>query len=499
MSDDTVKKGISTTKTYDATGTNKAYSKNPDPVNQDYAHVTAASANYTAPTFSTPTPPQNLDAERSVLAALLLNRDIVDDVVSRLQADAFYRPAHQKIYSAMCELAERHVPIDHLSLAERLEARGQLKEIGDKAYIVELANNDYAIFNWEHHIEIIKREKLLRDLIRSADEIKALGYSDTDDINSAIEQAEKSLFGVTNKRIEKTFLKIDDLLVDSLSMLESLANNKSKLLGVPTGFSDLDRLLSGMRGGDLIVLAARPGVGKTSLALNIAVNAARSGASVAFFSLEMPANQLTHRILSSEAGVNSSKLRGTESLNDADWKSIINACSTLSELDFSIDDTPGLTITELRAKARRQLQKVEKGLIVIDYLQLMQSSGNSFNDRWIAVGDISRGMKILAKELNVPILALSQLSRNVESRTGKRPQLSDLRESGNIEQDADVVMFIDRSMSEEEAAQEGRPVLGTGKLIVGKNRNGATKDIEVAFRDSCTRFSDIYHPYGGDQ
>ncbi|HBT96024.1 MAG TPA: replicative DNA helicase [Coriobacteriia bacterium] len=442
-----------------------------------------------------PTPPQNLDAERSVLAAMLLNRDIVDEVVARISAEAFYRPAHQKIFSAMCELTERHTPIDHLSLAERLEARGELKEIGDKAYIIELANNDYAIFNWEHHVDIIKREKLLRDLIRAAENIKSLGYSETDDAAGSIEQAEKMLFDVTNQRIEKSFTDIEKLLGDSVAMLEKMAQNKTGIMGVTTGFTDLDRLLSGMRGGDLIILAARPGVGKTSLALNIAINAARSGAHIAFFSLEMPATQLTHRILSSEASVDNSKLR-SGNLNAADWKDIIDTCSKLSELKFSIDDTPGLTITELRAKARRQLQKVEKGVIVLDYLQLMSAGGNGSADRWIAVGDISRGLKILAKELDVPILALSQLSRNVENRPNKRPQLSDLRESGNIEQDADVVMFIDRSLSEEEAEQDNRPPMGMGRLVVGKNRNGATMDIDLVFDNAYTRFRDYYRPQG---
>jgi replicative DNA helicase len=435
--------------------------------------------------------PQNLDAERAVLAAMILDKEVVDEIIARVDSEAFYRPAHQKIFSAMVELSQRHIPIDQLSLAERLEARGELKETGDKAYIIELANNDYALYNWEHHVEIIKREALLRDLIKAAHDIQALGYSDTDDAAAAIEEAEKLLFRITNKRVESSFRSINELLGDSVAILETMAMNESHLLGVPTGFIELDRLLAGLRGGDLVILAARPSVGKTSFALNLAVNAAREGTSVAFFSLEMPAAQLTQRILSSEAAVDSSNMR-TGRLSESDWKDIIDTCSALSEYPFFIDDTADLTLTELRAKARRQLNGVKNGLIVIDYLQLMQDNKRGQQDRWVAVGEISRGLKILAKELSVPIIALSQLSRAVESRRDKRPQLSDLRESGNIEQDADVVMFIDRSLSEEEATSLDRPDAGMARLVIGKNRNGAIKDIDLVFDAPYTRFRNYY-------
>ena len=437
------------------------------------------------------TPPQNIDAEKSVLAAMLLNKDVVDEVIARIKAEAFYKHAHQKIFSAMTELSERHIPVDHLSLAERLEARGELKEVGDKAYIIELANNDFALYNWEHHVEIVKREALLRDLIKAARDIEALGFSDTDDANDAVEQAEKMLFDVTNKRVDSNFRVLSELLGDSVATFTKMSESKSHIIGVPTGFAELDKLLAGLRGGDLVVMAARPSIGKTSLALNVAVNAAREGTTVAFFSLEMPSAQLTQRVLSSESFVDYQKMR-TAQLTQTDWKNIIDTCSVLSEYEFYIDDTPGLTLTELRAKARRQLQRVEQGIIIVDYLQLMQARGNALQDRWVTVGDISRGLKILAKELNMPVLALSQLSRAVEGRTNKRPQLSDLRESGNIEQDADVVMFIDRSLSEEEASNPKRPDPGMAKLIIGKNRNGPTKDIDLVFEASYTRFRDYY-------
>jgi replicative DNA helicase len=436
--------------------------------------------------------PQNLDAEKAVLAAMILDKDIVDEVLARVDEHAFYLPRHQKIFSAMGELSERHIPIDQLSLADRLEARGELKDVGDKAYIIELGNNSYALYNWEHHVEIVKREALLRDLIRAAHNIQALGFSETDDMDAAVEEAEKMLFEVTNKRVDSTFRAIPELLGDSVALLEKMADNKSHILGVPTGFTELDRLLAGMRGGDLVILAARPGVGKTSLALNIAVNAAREGTTIAFFSLEMPAAQLTQRILSSEASVDNSKMR-TGHLTEDDWKHLIDTCSVLNDYEFYIDDTPGLTLTELRAKARRQLHNVEQGIIVIDYLQLMQSKGSGQADRWVAVGEISRGLKMLAKELNVPILALSQLSRAVETRKEKRPMLSDLRESGSIEQDADVVMFIDRSLSQDEAESFDRPDIGKAKLIIGKNRNGATDDFDLSFDPPYTRFRDLYN------
>ncbi|MDR1014168.1 MAG: replicative DNA helicase [Coriobacteriales bacterium] len=437
--------------------------------------------------------PQNIEAERAVLAAMILDIDerVVDEVLARLVPEAFYRPAHQKLFSAMVELSQGRTPIDQISLAARLEARGELQAVGGKAYIIEVANNDYALYNWEHHVEIVKREALLRDLIRAARDIQALGYSNTDDAGEAVEEAEKLLFNITNKRIDSTFRPIEDLLGESMTMLQTMAENESHLLGVPTGFADLDRLLAGLRGGDLVILAARPSVGKTSLALNIALNAAKEGTTVAFFSLEMPAVQLTQRVLSSEASVNASNMR-SGNLSPADWKDIIDVCNDLSGYKFYIDDTADLTLIELRAKARRQLNGVKSGIIVIDYLQLMQDKGRGQQDRWVTVGEISRGLKVLAKELKVPILALSQLSRAVESRRDKRPMLSDLRESGNIEQDADVVLFVDRSTSDDEANSPDRPDPGMAKLIVGKNRNGATKDIDLYFDASYTRFRSFY-------
>jgi replicative DNA helicase len=439
------------------------------------------------------TPPHNLDAEQAVLAAMILDKDIVEEALATVPFDAFYRPAHQKIFAAIAELSSSRTPVDQLTLADKLDARGELDQVGGKAYILDLASNSFAIANWATHAEIVRNDALLRELIDAASHIQSLGASSSDNAAGIVEEAEKLLFEVTNKRVSSSFKPIGDLMSESIDILEMMSANKSHMFGVPTGFKDLDELLGGMRGGDLLILAARPGVGKTSFALNIAVNAAKQGTSIAFFSLEMPSVQLTQRILAAEAKINNHKIR-TGNLREADFHDIIQASERLHKCSFAIDDSPGLSILELRAKARRQLRHAEKnkGLIVVDYLQLMSSRSIRNLDRYLEVAEISRGLKVLAKELGVPILALSQLNREVEARKNKRPQLSDLRESGSIEQDADVVMFIDRSFTEEEAMTSGRPDLNVANLIVGKNRNGATRDIELQFTSEYTTFQDLY-------
>ena len=432
--------------------------------------------------------PSNIEAEKSVLAACMLNPDAIDEVATKLTPENFFRPAHQRIFEGMLELNTRHVPIDQISLAERLAAEGQLDAVGGRAYLVELANNTLALTNWKTHTEIVKRTSVQRDLVYASVNINALAYDAPDDTNQTIEEAEKMLFNVTQKRVSSSFQNITDLLTQAFDEIDELVNNRAQMAGVPTGFADVDKLFWGLRGGDLLILAARPGVGKTSFALNLATNAAKSGAAVAMFSLEMGANQLVQRILCAEARVNLGKLRQGD-LTEGDWNAIMNAATTLSGLELYIDDTPGLTLLEMRAKARRQLRDKKKGLIIVDYLQLMQPPSNRRDgNRAVEVAEISRGLKVLAKELNMPLLALSQLSRAVEMRGSKRPQLSDLRESGSIEQDADIVMFIDRSMDEVEAESEDRPDLGTAELIVAKHRNGATRDITLSFNPEFTKF-----------
>ena len=435
--------------------------------------------------------PQNDDAEKSVLAAMLFDKDICTEALERLRADQFFRPAHQIIFQAIEDLDMQGFPIDQLTVADRLETQGDLGKIGGKAYLLELGDNAFAIANWSYHASIIERQALLRDLIRAATRINALSYDAPADADEVVEEAEKLILGVTEKQVSNSFKRLSDSVGETYELLEKLSQAKSNIQGVPTGFKDIDTVLTGMKGGDLIVLAARPGVGKTAFALNMAVNAAKSGARVCFFSLEMPISQLTQRVLCCEARIDQHKMRNA-TLTEADWALLVQASASLEKLDFWIDETPDLSITELRSKARRQLRGAEHGAIFVDYLQLMESKSRVQKDRHLEVAEFSRGLKVLAKELEVPIVALSQLSRNVENRKGQRPMLSDLRESGAIEQDADVVMFIDRSLSEEEANTPGRPEEGEALIIIGKHRNGPLADVSLSFSKESTRFADLY-------
>ena len=432
--------------------------------------------------------PQNIEAEKSVLAASMLNADALTEIMTRIKPENFFRPSHRIIYEAMCDLNYRSIPVDPIQLADTLQAKGQLEAAGGRAYLAELADNTFALTNWSNHADIVKRTAILRELIYASAEIRALAYDAPDDLNVVVEEAEKTLFNVTEKRVSSDFTKMDNLLNSAMEEITQLAQQQTHMAGVPSGFKDLDDLFGGFRGGDLVILAARPGVGKTSFALNLAVNAAKAGTTVAFLSLEMSASQLVQRILCSEARVNLGNVRQGR-MTDSDWMAIIEASNTLYNLDMYIDDTPALSILELRAKARRELRSKEKGLIVVDYLQLMQPPrSRADGNRAVEVGEISRGLKVLAKEMDMPVIALSQLSRAVEMRGKKRPMLSDLRESGSIEQDADIVMFIDRSMDEMEAEQDGRPDLGTAEIIVAKHRNGPTRDITLSFSAEHTRF-----------
>ncbi len=436
--------------------------------------------------------PRNIEAEKSVLAACMLNADILEEIAVKLRPENFFRPAHRVIFEAIMDLHTRRIPVDQISLADNLNASGQLDAVGGRSYIIELADNTFALTNWSNHADIVKRTSILRDLIYASTQISALAYNAPDDLDEVVEDAERTLFEVTEKRVSSTFAKMDTLLNDAFEEITKLAERGSHMAGVPTGFNDVDSLFHGLRGGDLVILAARPGVGKTSFALNLAVNAAKAGTSVAFFSLEMSAGQLVQRILCAEARIGLHKIRGGF-INEGDWGAIADASNRLAKLELFIDDSPGLSILEARAKARRELRSVEsgKGLIIVDYLQLMQPpTTRRDGNRAVEVGEISRGLKVLAKEMNMPVIALSQLSRAVEMRGKKRPQLSDLRESGSIEQDADIVMFIDRSMDEIEAEQDGRPPLNTADLIVAKHRNGPTRDIRLAFIPDYTSFLD---------
>ncbi len=434
-------------------------------------------------------PPHSMEAEQAVLGSMLLSPEAVEGTLSMLVSTDFYRPAHARIFTAMSELQNRSVPVDHLSVADRLETSGQLEAAGGRAYLLDLSGAVPTTANWPRYAEIVQRTSMLRQLIGAATEIVALGYDAPDDMGRVVEDAERLIFQVTNRRVTSNFREINELLMLSFKQLEELYESKRPITGVPTGFRDIDRTLAGLHPGDLIILAARPSVGKTALALNVAVNAAKDGAAAAVFSLEMSSEQLVQRVLCSEARINLQDVR-TGRLKDEDWHGVHVAMGRLAGLDFWVDDTPAISILEVRAKARRQLKDKPRGLIIVDYLQLMQPQGRRSENRQVEIAEISRGLKILAKELKVPVLALSQLSRAVEQRTGKRPQLSDLRESGAIEQDADVVMFIDRVTDPTSQGEEGRPAPGMAEVIIAKHRNGPLGKADLVFMERITKFSD---------
>lgn len=434
-------------------------------------------------------PPHNVEAEQAVLGSMFLSSEAVEVVLATVTAEDFYRPAHKRIFEAIAHLHGRSIPVDQLSVADRLSSVGALDAVGGKSYLLDVTSVVPTAANALRYAEIVQRTAMLRELIAAASKISALGYDAPDDMKEVVEQAEGLIFNVTNKRVSSNFRDIEDLLETSFQQLEELFERQAHITGVPTGFSDVDKILAGMHRGDLLILAARPSVGKTAFALNIAVNAAKADTSVALFSLEMSAEQLIQRVLCSEARINSQDVR-TGRIKDHDWVNIHRAMGELAELDFHVDDTPSISILEVRAKARRQLRNKKNGLVIVDYLQLMQPTNRRSENRQTEIAEISRGLKILAKELDVPVLALSQLSRAVEQRAGKRPQLSDLRESGAIEQDADVVMFIDRNTDPRAEDDEERPAKGMAEIIVSKHRNGPTDSARLVFNERYTKFID---------
>jgi replicative DNA helicase len=441
-------------------------------------------------------PPHDLDAEKALLGAMMLSADATAIGLSKVRVEDFYRPAHQKIFDAVAALFAKGEPCDVITAAARLESTAELEQIGGKTYLLDIVNTVPLAGNVGMYGEIVKRMSLLRRLILASTHIAALGYEAPDDVDEVIELAEKEIFDVTNERVETTFRPLDELLTEGWKNLEELYERQEHLTGVTTGWPDLDKLLAGLHRGDLVILAARPSVGKTAFALNLAVNAAKEGVAVGVFSLEMSADQLVMRILSSESRVDGQKLR-TGRLSDSDWPLIMNAMGRLDNCDLHVDDTPALSIMELRAKARRMFRGKKEGLIIVDYLQLMQPQARRSENRQVEIAEISRGLKILAKELGLPVVALSQLSRAVEQRADKRPMLSDLRESGAIEQDADVVMFIHRDTYKREESssfEEGRgaagPELpkGIAEIIVAKHRNGPTDTIQLVYHEPYMRF-----------
>jgi replicative DNA helicase len=431
-------------------------------------------------------PPQSLEAEQSVLGSILIDRDIVVEIAEFLRPEDFYRQANGTIYRAILDLFERREPIDIVTVAEALERGNELDAIGGRAYLSSLSDQTPTAVHAVQYARIVERKAVLRNLIGAAGKIAGIGYEDPAEIQEAIDRAESELFQVSNRRITVGFSKLKDLLHEAYDRLDYLHAHRGEISGVRTGFNDLDALTTGLQKSDLIIVAARPSVGKTSLALNIAEHAAvKEKKSVGVFSLEMSKEQLVLRLLSSVSNIDSQRLR-TGFLEELDFARIAPAMNALSEAPIYIDDTPNISAMELRTKARRLQAEVGLDLVVVDYLQLMQAQVQSRDaNRVQEVSEISRGLKALARELSVPVIALSQLSRQPEMRNENEPRLSDLRESGAIEQDADLVLFLWRDKERADDQETDGEVI---HLKLAKHRNGPTGKIELYFKKQQTRF-----------
>ncbi len=435
-------------------------------------------------------PPQALDAEVSLLGALLLDHEAIHKVADQIRPEDFYKSSHQKIFRGVLKLFENNEPSDVVTLSNELLRQGELEACGGAPYLAQLAASVATSASVVHYAKIIREKAITRGLIRAATEIVTQGYAGDGDVGGLMDFAERTIFEISERSIKQAFAHVRDVVKTSIKTIENLYENRSAVTGVPTGYTELNKLTAGLQRSDLIIIAGRPSMGKTAFALNIATNAAlETKNAVAVFSLEMSKEQLVQRMLCSEAKVDSSKLRGGF-LKQNDWTRLIKAAGDLSQSPLYIDDTPALSVLEMRAKARRLRKEREVALIVVDYLQLMRSDVTESREREIS--DISRSLKALAKELNVPVIALSQLNRSVESRTDRRPQLSDLRESGAIEQDADVIAFIYR----DEVYNKDTPERGVAEIIIGKQRNGPIGTVKLKFFHEYTRFEELSEVYG---
>src|SRR5689334_3612387 len=432
--------------------------------------------------------PHNLEAERSVLGAILLHNDAFNLAAEVIDAQDFFRDAHRRIFDKMVALAERGDAIDLVTLKEELGRSGDLDDIGGPAYIAALVDGVPRSTNVEHYAKIIKEKSTLRHLIFSANKIVSTAYEAEEDADVILDQAEHAIFAIADDKVRDGFVSMKQLAQSSLDTIEKLHARKELITGVPSGFTDLDEMMSGLQPSDLIIVAARPSMGKTSLVLNIAQHVGtKTDMTVGVFSLEMSKEQLFLRMLTAEARIDAHRLRGGF-LGERDWGKLSQALGTLSEAKVFIDDSPGIGVLEMRAKCRRLAAEHGLDLVIIDYIQLMQGRGR-FENRTLEVASISRSLKGLAKELNVPIIVLSQLSRAPESRSDHRPQLSDLRESGALEQDADVVVLIYRDDAYNR--DPNNPDAGTAELILAKQRNGPTGVVKLAFLREQTRFANL--------
>ncbi len=437
-------------------------------------------------------PPHDIEAEQAVIGSMLTDKEAVVSAIESLTAEDFYREDNKIIYSAILNLYSKGEAIDIITLKSELSSMGKLDAVGGLEYLAELPEKVPTTANVDKYINIIEEKSTLRTLIKTGNEIITLGYDPTQDVEELMDSAEKKIFGVMQSRNQKSYSVIKDILVDTFVELEDLYNRQQHITGIPTGFYDLDYKTAGLHGSDLILVAARPAMGKSAFALNIATNAAvRANTSVAIFSLEMSKEQMVNRILCSEALVDSNKVR-TGKLEDDDWAKLAQASGVLSEAEIIIDDTPGISIMEIRAKCRKMKLEKNIGLVVIDYLQLVQgSSKRAAGSREQEIAEISRSLKILAKELNVPVIALSQLSRAPEQRPDHRPMLSDLRESGSIEQDADIVIFLYR----DDYYNQDSDKKNVAEIILAKHRSGSTGTVELAWLGNYTKFANLDNRY----
>jgi replicative DNA helicase len=442
-------------------------------------------------------PPQAIEVEEAVLGALMLERDAYVTVADIINTSSFYKEEHQKIFEAIKNLSANEKPVDLLMVTQELKDREQLNEVGGPGYITQLTRRVASAAHIEFHSRIIAQKFIQRELIRVSSEIQGKSYDDTIDVDDLIDFSESSLFQVAERNIKKETVPIKPVLNEAIIQIEKARNRKDGLSGVPSGYTDIDRITSGWQKTDLSIIAARPSMGKTAFVLSMARNmAVEHNKSVAVFSLEMSSIQLVNRLISAETELGSDKIK-TGRLENYEWEHLNRKISALEKSPIFIDDTPALSIFEFRAKCRRLKMQHDIQIVIVDYLQLMTSGIEGRGSREQEVSTISRSLKAIAKELDIPILALSQLNRSVESREGKRPQLSDLRESGAIEQDADLVMFIHRpeyyGLTEDDS---GNSLLGVAEIIIAKHRNGATGDVHLAFKKELAKFSDMDTPIG---
>ncbi len=432
-------------------------------------------------------PPQAMDVEMAVLGGMLLEKEAIAKAIEVLDESAFYKPGHQAIFRAMISLFERSEPVDLITLVEELRRRGDLEKIGGEYYLTELTTNVSSAANVEFHAHIVLEKALMRQLIGTSSEVITRAYSDTEDALALLDEAEQKIFTISEQRMKKSFISMNTAVHKTMDVLQSIHGKHSGVTGVPSGFTDLDNLTGGFQNSDLIIIAGRPSQGKTALVLSLARNASvLHDVPIGFFSLEMSVHQLVMRLMCAEARVDAHKVR-TGRLPEDEWKKLSMSVGRLYKAKIFIDDTPALSILELRAKARRLKAEHNAGLIVVDYLQLMQGPKNA-QSREQEISSISRSLKALAKELDIPVIALSQLNRAVEARTDKRPALADLRESGAIEQDADVVIFVHRPEGYGIAEVGGNSTEGLAEIIIGKQRNGPTDSITLQFIKQYARF-----------